>query len=141
MKSLQAYLFLTIILLFASNTPVFSQSQGVLKYKAIGLATAPVVEGKIKTPFTEEKEISVLVVINLNKGKIDIYSPKEQHFDIISYEPADSSNPSFVNYEFTCVDQDGDKCSVFLIMPKDNTYEQMWIRYSSIVFSYKLKIN
>ncbi len=132
-------IIVVLILFIIPCKSLLSQNGQVIKYKAVHLAIAPVEGGKIKLPFSKEEDISALVVMNFNKDKIDIYSPKEQHFDIVGYLPTDKSDNKFTNYSFDTVDQDGDKCSIFLIVAKNTAnYYQLWVRYNTAVFVYNI---
>lgn len=125
-----------IILLTASFDSLQAQ---VVKYKATHLATTSVKDGKIQTPYQKEKDISALIVFNFTKDIAEIYSPHVQRFDIVDYMDKDSSD-TCITYGFKAVDNDGDKCTLLLLVFSGKKYyDQLFVHYGSYVFVYNIQ--
>jgi hypothetical protein len=135
-KTFRLFLF---ILLAASCLTAFSQGDGIYKYKTVHVSFGSVKDGKIVTPFNKELDDTVLIVLNFKKNKVDIYSPREQHLDIVKYDEPDKSNPTLTMYHYETVDSDGDKCDTFAIITKGKDEpDQLWVRYPDTVMVYTM---
>jgi hypothetical protein len=127
--------------LISCRTSLLAQADTPIKYKAFHASMTVVEDGKIKTPFLKEMDISTLIVLNFSKDKIDIYSPREQHFDIIKYYDKDDSDPKFTTHRYQCVDSDGDKCDIFAIITAGaKNPDQLWVRYSETAMIYIMRV-
>ena len=81
---------------------------------------------------------SVLVVINTDKERINIYSKTPQEYDIYDYDEATASTDGSTTYKFYCVDNDGLRCSIRLRTFSDGGM-QLYIDYSNILVVYTLE--
>jgi hypothetical protein len=99
-----------LIVLFALFGGLTSYSQ-VYKFKAFQTYFDET-NGKRKVLETEWSDVNFLVVINVDKDKIDTYGKKEEHIDIVqTYAPTkDANGNDFLSY--TGVDDDGDKVRI-----------------------------
>jgi hypothetical protein len=62
--------------------------------------------------WSETVECNILVVYNIDKELITVYTEEEQDYDIVSVEVSELE--SEINIAFACVDNFGDKCQVIL---------------------------
>lgn len=105
MKRLICFLFLFFLM---SNL-----SAQILRYytKEVSLCNTQ------KGEWTEWKECPALVVINIDKNRITIYTKEIQEYDCYSSsEEVDKNNDNFI--ELMCVDKNGLNCIIFFYHEK-----------------------
>lgn len=86
-----------------------------------------------------------LVVINDKKNVITIYMAGEKKFDVIERESYHMLDKIFAVYKYVCIDKDGKKCSVRLIVPTElkgtADVQVLVIDYLDRNFIYRMSIN
>ena len=109
----------------------------VIKYKAV-LFTTTKYKGENKKP-PIQKECNFLVVINLSKLKINLYSNTEQELDIVKRGEI-IKKEKFTIHEYSCVDSDGEKCIVgYSVYEEGNKYTAgLLFDYGDSVYIYYL---
>lgn len=127
-------LFLSIMLIpLMSNADVFKFKCFQDKYKYMDGSS----EGM------DWQSADVLVVIDGAKDKIKIFSHVEQNFDIIKYGNEIVNGNGDKEAYYSCVDQDGVKCSVSLVFfpYKEGARHTatLTIEYANIHYYYRLK--
>lgn len=89
-------------------------------------------------------ETNILVVFNVDKGKVQIFAKNNLFIDLVELKKKykDDDGNSWLKYQG--VDDDGDKCNVFLEVFKDQNLKNiatLFIGYSSITAVYRLRDN
>lgn len=131
-------LFIFLCLLFISEVV----SAQVYKLRSTSLSIR-YKEGSIsKTKWSEPEEASVLIVLNVDKDRVNIYSKEPQEYDIIkAYDKTTDSDGDDI-YRFVCIDQDGVKCTMrFVRLNSRNGRLQLYIDYSNISWLYNVRVN
>lgn len=127
-------LFLTLVaFLFAFTT--FGQ---VIKYKTINQS---IKEGQ-EAP--KRSELEALVVYNIDKSKVRIFTAKEQNFDLIELVYNDTTEDGSGIIKYVGVDDDGVKCKIEIFLfkdPKSNQIASLKIEYSNRIYRYALRDN
>jgi len=89
--------------------------------------------------WSEWEGSSMLVVINLDKERIDIYSPKPQQYDIYKYDgETDDGSGGTVN-KFSCIDSEGLKCGIRLRSSSDGSF-QLYVDYGDAMMVYSVEL-
>jgi hypothetical protein len=134
MKNKGIKLLLTLLFLYSSSG--FSQ---VIKYKAILFETDRFNNKKIDPP--DRSQCNFLVVINLDKSKIQLYSNKYQDFDIVKVGKIVKTDEGNDIHQFSCVDIDGEQCILgyALITRRDSFDATLLIEYEKTTYQYYLK--
>lgn len=110
----------------------------VVKYKAVIFTTLKYKGEDVKPPL--QGACDFLVVLNLNKLKINLYSNKEQEFDIVKKGEVIKGN-KVITHQYSCVDSDGEKCLVgFGVYEEGNAYSAaLIVDYGETVYAYYMK--
>lgn len=88
----------------------------------------------------EWKKSDMLLIIDLTSQRITIYSDKVQKYDIAKMSDKFSDKDGDTNFNFTCVDQDGDYCTLtHCFCESQNGKEQLYVRFSSLLWVYYLR--
>ncbi len=123
------------IFLFLCNNCI---SQDVLKFKCFQTAAnEPGSDEDIKW-----KDRDILLVLDVQKSKIHIYSQEDQDIDIIIQNENFTNSDGDNILKYTGVDQNGKKCNIVLKIFKDQSTRHtatLIIEYSDIHFLYRLE--
>jgi len=86
--------------------------------------------------WSEWEETSVLIILNIDKEIIQIYSKREQRYDIISASDKiyDSESESVI---LDCIDEEGIRCKLQLYN-YDKGYKHLYIRWDNIQYVYQI---
>jgi hypothetical protein len=80
-----------------------------------------------------------LVNINLDREEISIYSEEPQEFTIYEYsEDTTMDSDGGEQFEFSCVDADGLRCSIRLRVQSDGQM-QLYVDYRDLMYVYCIK--
>jgi hypothetical protein len=124
-----------ILLLICSGT-LFGQSK-MRAFQAVGYANTDTSEN------VNWKDIDVLVVITFEK-KVSIYTPSEQHYDIIKVNDYKiDKEGNYIGY-YSAIDNNDKKCNIELTFYGDKTHTQkgvLLIEYANYTYAYRLKNN
>lgn len=132
MSRVTSLLFI-ITLTFIYNTSVVGQS-GSARLKSVQMR---VVVNDSHGAFVEVLDwqaTEVVIVIDLNKEKVKIYSRSPQDFDIVKYV-GDETGPygeKWIRYK--CVDKDGKQCTIRLMVYTKAYKTQTGALYTSNLF-------
>ena len=80
----------------------------------------------------------ILVVINLDRNIINIYSEKIQEYDIYEYKGEEKDEDGGTSMLLSCVNQDGLHCQVRLRIQSDGS-KQLYVDFSDLVWVYGLE--
>jgi hypothetical protein len=125
-----------IIFLLITN---ISLSQ-IVKFKATSLAF------KDKNEITQEwsdwsdwEEVDVLMLFDIEKDRIKIFSKEEQVYDIIQNKGSSTDSDGDETLEWLCVNEDGLKCGVRLVnLISQDGNRQIYIDFSDFIFVYNI---
>ncbi len=132
MKKILLIFALIIGCAFAANADVF-------KYKSTAISMRTLNDNGRWSNWSDWEDCSVLVVINIDKDQINIYSAEPQEFDI--YEAGDGFERDAGNGEtwtLKCVDADGLRCEV-RIRVQDDGQCQLYVDYSDLSYVYNIE--
>ena len=90
------------------------------------------------TDWTDWEDCRILVVINTETDRINIYSNSHQEYDVYDYTPEYSDDKGGRTTTFKCVDADGDRCEIRLRQQRDGQF-QLYIDYSNIMWVYTIE--
>ncbi len=89
----------------------------------------------------EQKECDVLIVMDLNRKRITIYSDVIQKFDVVDLEDSYADSDGDTNWLINCVDQDGDLCTlVHCICESQNGLQQLSIKHRNTGWGYTMRL-
>lgn len=89
------------------------------------------------TDWSDWEYCNILVVINTNTSRINIYSKETQEYDIIGVDDEYIDNTGGTNYPFECVDAEGKRCGIRLRI-QSNGQEQLYVGYSDFMLVYNI---
>lgn len=97
-------------------------------------------EGKYGwTKWTEPEETSILIVFNIDKERVTIYSKETQEYDIIKvYDKVVDSDGDDV-FRYLCVDKDGLRCNIRWIYLNAQSRWQIYVDYSDMMWVYNVR--
>lgn len=78
------------------------------------------------------------VLIVVKEDRISIYSKRRQEYDVIKYNDKYIDPEGDTVLKMSCVDQDGDLCTLRLISRKSGTL-QLYVDFSDIMWVYNVK--
>lgn len=106
------------------------------KYKATDLAIKTYEYGRW-SDWSDWERVDILVVINMDKDVITIYSKSTQEYDIIEYLGEENDRDGGSSVKFLCVNEDGSRCHVRIRMQKDGQ-RQLYVDFSDVMFVYNI---
>ncbi len=124
--------FLFIALLFSS---LFAHSQ-VYKYNATEFSVR-VAERGYWGEWSEWEPVKILIVLNLEKERIEIYSKTPQEYDIVEVLGTESDEKDGDSIRFLCVDEDGLRCNIRIRVQLDGT-KQLYVDYKDAMWVYNI---
>ncbi len=110
----------------------FSFSQ-TYKYKATEIAIKTYEYGRW-SQWSDWEEVSILVVFNMDKSVITIYSKSTQEYDIVEYLGEENDRDGGSQVKFLCVNEDGSRCHVRVRQQKDGQ-RQIYVDYRDSIYS------
>lgn len=133
-----------VLLLLILLLSLIGYAQDVKKYKAF---EAYYYENEAKRELAADEELkweeaNILVVVNIDKDNIRIFSKTEQQFDVIAKGKTKVNVKGNKTYTYTAVDSNGIKCSVDFILFKDPQTQHiatLIVTYKDYTFAYRLK--
>lgn len=114
---MKKYIFVFLFLILG----ISSQAQ-IIKFKAEYMSMK--IDSVNWTPWEES---SVVIVVNLTKENINIYSIQEQEYTIISTKAISHEDDKVILY-FDCIDELGIRCTVEFVAFKDKPKKHLYIR-------------
>ena len=126
-------LFLLICLLLA----ITAVQAEVLKLQATSYAYKYQNDYGYWTDWTEWEYSSVLIVINTDNDRINIYSKTPQEYDIYDYEDSYRDKDGGETTTLKCIDADGVRCDVRIRIERSGN-RQLYVDYSNIMWVYNI---
>ena len=126
-------LLLLIVSVFSVTT--FSQ---VYKLDAYELSSRYLQDNGYWSNWENWKSCSVLVVINANTERVNIYSAKPQEYDIYRTYEQRSDGEGGTETDFDCVNADGLRCTM-RIRTQRNGVRQLYIYFSDFQWVYNIQ--
>lgn len=146
LKAVYAFMKIFVLILISLPFHVFGQRAQHEVFKWRAFETAKMNPENLELPKIEDwKDIDlpVLVTLNYNKLKIEIYTSLKQNFDIVGREE-NPDNDKYVSLTYVCVDDQGNKCKIdFQIFKHRDSVNRNWIanmfvHYSDVIYFYHL---
>ncbi|WP_299685725.1 hypothetical protein [uncultured Dokdonia sp.] len=135
-------ILITFLILFASITTVVSQNSNILKLRTTELAIK-YLESNSWGDWSDWKDTNVLVVFDLDKDRIRIFSKETQVYDVIEDEGQSYDDDGDEIYSYLCVNEDGSRCRVELwkrYRTNGSSYNQLYIKFSDMRWVYNLDV-
>ena len=88
--------------------------------------------------WSDWEDCSCLVVINLDKDKITIYSKERQEYDVYECDDPYEDSDGDTVIKMKAVDQDGDNCTVRLIIRKSGQ-TQLYVDFNNVMWVYNIE--
>ena len=95
-------------------------------------------EGGVWSEWSDWSDCHILVVVNLDRGEIEIYSDELQEFSIYDAGTSHYDSDGGEQMDLKCVDIDGIRCGVRVRVQHDGLV-QLYIDYSDISYVYCLQ--
>lgn len=90
------------------------------------------------TEWSDWEDSHCLIVINLDKEEIDIYSEEPQEFSIYDIGESYEDSKGGTTLELSCVDDEGDRCEIRLRTEKNGNL-QLYVDYADVMYVYNLE--
>ena len=133
---MRKFVLLILILLLGISSPLMAE---VFKLTTTTVAFKHYNEAiKRWSDWSEWEPCSVLVVINADTDRIDIYSKETQQFDIIEDEGSEPDEEGGEIMSWYCVDADGMRCRIRYRIDKDQEM-QLYVDYSDFMYVYNVR--
>lgn len=116
---------------------VFSYAADILKFQTTELSIKTQNDNGTWTKWSDWEKCSCLVVINLDKDVITIYSANKQIYDIVDCDDLYTDSDGDDVLKMHAVDQDGDECDVRLIMRKSGS-TQLYVDFADVMWVYNI---
>ncbi len=134
-------ILITLLVFFVSVTTTFSQNSDILKLRTTELAIM-YMESYGWGEWSDWEDVNVIVVFDIEKDRIKIFSKETQIYDVIqdkgkSYDDGDEI------YSYLCVNEDGNQCRVKLwkrYRSNGSFYNQLYINFSDMRWVYNLYV-
>lgn len=127
---------LLIILIFSG----LSMNAQILKLKSTAFAFKSKNQDNQWKPWTDWKDDGVLITINLDSGRITIYSNETQVYDVAKNEGKTIDRESnTTTYKFLCINEDGLQCHVRLLNYSDpKKSNQLYVDFANMRWVYNV---
>mgnify|MGYP006919062826 FL=1 len=117
---------------------VMVYADGVYKYQATSLAFKSQNEYGYWSDWSDWESTNILVVINIDNSRINIYSSSPQEYDIYDYGERVVESDGGVSFTLKCIDEDGLRCSIRQREQPDGQL-QLYINYSDVIIVYNIQ--
>lgn len=125
-----------LLALFLSLCCVVSYAADVLKFQTTELSIKTLDNGSW-SKWSDWEKCSCLVVINLDKDVITIFSSEKQTYDITDCNDPYTDSDGDEVIKMHAVDQDGDECDIRLILRKSGA-AQLYVDFADIMWVYNI---
>ena len=124
---------LTLLMLFVS----LGATAEVYKFQTTEFAFRTVDKRGNMGNWSDWEKCSLLIVINTNTDKVDIYSQTPQQYDIIDIGKPISDGQGGETFTISCVDEEGIRCGIRVRTQKDGEL-QMYVDYADACWVYNI---
>lgn len=90
------------------------------------------------SPYSDFKDVKIVVTLDTNKDRIVVYSEVIQLYTILGYDDPKTNEEGSVD-TFQCVNNDGEKCVLTIRSIKGSDLKQLYIYEDSRVLIYNMK--
>lgn len=91
--------------------------------------------------WTEPNESDILLVFNITKLRITIFSKKDQVYDIYKRYEQQTDSDGDLTFEYSCVDEEGLKCHVrWVRLNSQNGRLQIYVDFSDVMWMYNVAL-
>lgn len=118
---------------------VMVYADGVYKYQATSLAFKSQNDYGYWSDWSDWESTNVLVVINIDKDRINIYSTSPHEFDIYEYGEIVNESDGGNSFTLKCIDENGLRCTIRQRQQPDGQ-RQLYINYSDAIIVYNIQI-
>lgn len=87
--------------------------------------------------WSDWKKSRILVVINLDRNLISIYSDNKQEYDIYEYVGDKLDKDGGTSVKFNCVNEDGLRCQIRVRVQSDGS-RQLYVDFNDMMWVYVL---
>ena len=123
-----------VLLLFIG----ISASAQTYRFETTGLSMS-IKNSKGKwSPYSDFKDVKIVVTLDTNKDRIVVYSEVIQLYTILGYDDPKTNDEGSVD-TFQCVNNDGEKCVLTIRTIKGTDVKQLYIYEDSRVLIYNMK--
>jgi len=133
MKSL--YLFVLLAFLGLGSSTLQAQT---ITMRTSSISVTEKNEKGVWNKWSDFVDADLIITIDGKKNRIVVNSPDIQVFTITAYgEKTENDDQKIVPFE--CIDNNGSKCTIFVItQKKENNRMQFYINYSEVKFVYNI---
>ncbi len=133
MKSL--YLFVLLVFLGLGSSTLQAQT---ITMRTSSISVTEKNEKGVWNKWSDFVDADLIITIDGKKNRIVVNSPDIQVFTITAYgEKTENDDQKIVPFE--CIDNNGSKCTIFVItQKKENNRMQFYINYSEVKFVYNI---
>lgn len=133
MKSL--YLFVLLVFLGLGSSTLQAQT---ITMRTSSISVTEKNEKGVWNKWSDFVDADLIITIDGKKNRIVVNSPDIQVFTITAYgDKTENDDQKIVPFE--CIDNNGSKCTIFVItQKKENNRMQFYINYSEVKFVYNI---
>ncbi len=131
----------TLLLIFCLLTlGIATSSAQLYKLRTTAIATTSTDSNENWKDWSDWEDISLLVTLDIQNLRIVIYSDSKQVYDIIDSDDTVTDDSGDNIYKFTCIDQDGDECTVKFMerLSLDDQRSEIYVIYDTYAWVYKV---
>ncbi len=126
-----------LFLLICMLTTITIVQAEVIKLQATSFAYKYQNEYGYWMDWSEWEYTSILIVINIDNNRINIYSKAPQEYDIFDYKENEYDKDGGETMTLRCIDADGLRCDVRLYMAR-NGNRQLYVDYNDMIWVYNV---
>jgi len=128
----------SILLFFFLFLSLQNTTAQTLKFKTSSVSITEKNEKGKWSQWSDFVKADLLITIDGRKNRIVVNSPEIQVFSILNYgEKTEDESNKVVPFE--CIDNNGSKCTIFVITKKkEDNRMQFYINYSEVKFVYNI---
>ena len=128
----------SIVLFFFFFIGLQNSAAQTLKFKTSSVSITEKGETGKWSAWSEFVKADLVITIDGKKNRIVVNSPEIQVFTILAYGDK-SENATDKVVPFECIDNNGSKCTIFVITKKkEDNRMQFYINYSEVKFVYNI---
>lgn len=127
---------LLLVTLFVFGIGIVSAD--ILKLQATSLAYKSANDYGVWSEWSDWESCSILVVINTDQDRINIYSSTPQEYDIYDYEGESHDRDGGTTNTLKCIDANGLRCEMRLRQQRNGSW-QLYVDYNDFMFVYNIE--